>query len=467
MTRSAWLWPIVITLSALSAGLLVFADIQSPLRAPVIWWFLFVCPGMAFVRALRFEDRIAAWSLAIALSLTLDALVAGALLYAGRWSPPIGLAVLIGLSLIGVVLQLSPVTDRLKLLQRQALRQRSVGFLALVLLVFSIIATALAAFQLAASPLISKPASAYQAAVMADRPVSYWRLNEASGETAVDMAGPNLGTLRGEMAYSQPGALATDLENTSLGFNGANTLVSVLYNENLDIYGDFTVEAWAKPDLLDKAQTVLHKGRSPNSDAWHYRLALTGRNFWRGSVRVGGKTYELTHTEPASLDRWAYLVLTRRGETLTFYVDATAVATATVAGDFSPSTGYLAIGRTGTTSGGYFTGDIDEVAIYHDALSAERVAAHYRASGVVNPAPTLTPTATLRPTRTPQPTRTPAPTKTATPTRTPAPTRTPSPTATFSPTSSSGATQTRRPTNLPSATRTIRPSATPSPTKSG
>ena len=419
MIRSTWLWPIVITVSALSAGLFVFADIQSPLRAPVIWWFLLVCPGMAFVRALRFTDRIAVWSLAIALSLALDAIVAGLMLYAGMWSPPIGLAVLIGLSLIGVVLQLRPVTDRLVLLQRQKLRERGAWLMALLVLAFSTVAIGLATFQLAASPVLSKPSGAYQRAVLADRPISYWRLDESGGETAVDIAGPNLGTLRGDIVYSRPGALETDDANTALGFNGTNSFVSVLYNANLDIYGDFTVEAWAKPGLLDKAQTVLHKGRSPNSDSWHYRLALTGRNFWRGSVRVGGKTYELTNMEPASLDRWAYLVLTRRGDTLTFYVDGTAVATTTVSGDFSPSTGILAIGRTGTTSGGYFTGDIDEVAIYHDALSAERIAAHYAASGVVNPTPTPTPTATIRPTQTLRPTRTPVPTHTPNPTRTP------------------------------------------------
>jgi len=71
-----WLWPAAILLSALGAGLVVFGDVQSPLRP------------------------------AIALSLALDAIIAGAMAYARAWSPTWGLAVLIGLSIVGAALQL-------------------------------------------------------------------------------------------------------------------------------------------------------------------------------------------------------------------------------------------------------------------------------------------------------------------------------------------------------------------------
>jgi hypothetical protein len=61
---------------------------------------------MSLVRLLQLGQPIAEWTLAIALSLALGTLVNGALLYAGAWAPELGLAVLMGVSLIGVVLQI-------------------------------------------------------------------------------------------------------------------------------------------------------------------------------------------------------------------------------------------------------------------------------------------------------------------------------------------------------------------------
>ncbi|HEX9373948.1 MAG TPA: hypothetical protein VF897_23245 [Roseiflexaceae bacterium] len=101
-----WLWPAAILLSALGAGLVVFGDVQSPLRPAIALWFLAICPGMAFVRLLRIRDTLTELTLAIALSLALDAIIAGAMAYARAWSPTWGLAVLIGLSIVGAALQL-------------------------------------------------------------------------------------------------------------------------------------------------------------------------------------------------------------------------------------------------------------------------------------------------------------------------------------------------------------------------
>jgi hypothetical protein len=61
---------------------------------------------MAFVRLIGIREFFAEMSIAVALSVALDTLVAGVMLYTGSWSPNFGLAVLIGLSLTGVVLQL-------------------------------------------------------------------------------------------------------------------------------------------------------------------------------------------------------------------------------------------------------------------------------------------------------------------------------------------------------------------------
>jgi hypothetical protein len=105
--RSPWLWPAAIGLSALAVALIVFGGVGGPARALIALWFLLVCPGMAFVRLLRVNDGAFELSLAIALSLALDAIVAGVMLYAKIWSPETALGVLIGLSCLGAVLQVA------------------------------------------------------------------------------------------------------------------------------------------------------------------------------------------------------------------------------------------------------------------------------------------------------------------------------------------------------------------------
>lgn len=103
MTRLPWIWPVIIIISAIGAGLLALANILPPIRHLLSLWFLLVCPGMAYVRLLTNTDGLTQWTLAIALSLALDAVVAAFMLYTGHWSPNWGLVALIATSLGGVL----------------------------------------------------------------------------------------------------------------------------------------------------------------------------------------------------------------------------------------------------------------------------------------------------------------------------------------------------------------------------
>ena len=99
-------WPLIIIVSALGATLVVIGDIGAPLRPIIIFWFVLVCPGMAFVRLLRLEERITELTLAVALSVTLGTIVAEVMVLNRIWSPQGGLFVLVGLSLSGTIWQI-------------------------------------------------------------------------------------------------------------------------------------------------------------------------------------------------------------------------------------------------------------------------------------------------------------------------------------------------------------------------
>lgn len=97
-----WLWPGVVLLSAIATIYATFVQITTPLRPALTLWFLLVCPGMAVVHWLGVWDSARRWTLAIALSLALNTIVATAMLYAGVWQPALILLIIACLT-VGVL----------------------------------------------------------------------------------------------------------------------------------------------------------------------------------------------------------------------------------------------------------------------------------------------------------------------------------------------------------------------------
>ncbi|HEX2979619.1 MAG TPA: hypothetical protein VHO48_05090, partial [Anaerolineaceae bacterium] len=98
------IWSLIILISAVLTALVVYTRIVPPLQPPLVFWFLLVCPGMAFVRLFNLWDPISEWALAIALSLAIDSIVAMALLYAGQWNPSLGLRIVLVTAVVGALL---------------------------------------------------------------------------------------------------------------------------------------------------------------------------------------------------------------------------------------------------------------------------------------------------------------------------------------------------------------------------
>ncbi len=100
-------WTLIIMLSAVAVGLVNFVFTDVVVRPAIVFWFLLFCPGMVLVRFFRLKNPVMEWTLALALSVTIDGLVASIQLYAGLWSPAGTLSILIGLSLCGAIVQLA------------------------------------------------------------------------------------------------------------------------------------------------------------------------------------------------------------------------------------------------------------------------------------------------------------------------------------------------------------------------
>ena len=92
--------PFIVIAWAAAAGAVVAAGAENPLRSLVVLPFLLVIPGLALVPFLRIGG-LPALTLAIGLSLALDAVVPTTMIYAGSWSPEATLVILLVLSLVG------------------------------------------------------------------------------------------------------------------------------------------------------------------------------------------------------------------------------------------------------------------------------------------------------------------------------------------------------------------------------
>jgi hypothetical protein len=108
MTASRVVPPIVVALSVLAVALMAAAGGSSTPRTAIVVWFLLTGPGLALTPLLRLNDRWAEWTVVVAISVSLDTLVATTFLYAGAWSPLAAFCVLAATSLAGAALQLRP-----------------------------------------------------------------------------------------------------------------------------------------------------------------------------------------------------------------------------------------------------------------------------------------------------------------------------------------------------------------------
>jgi hypothetical protein len=101
-------WPAIIIVSAVATALVTFVVPGIFVRPLIVFWFLCICPGMTLIPYFHVREKITLWTLVLALSFTIDALIAAIQLYARIWSPAATLAILIVLCLGGSVLQLIP-----------------------------------------------------------------------------------------------------------------------------------------------------------------------------------------------------------------------------------------------------------------------------------------------------------------------------------------------------------------------
>jgi hypothetical protein len=218
----------------------------------------------------------------------------------------------------------------------------------------------------------------YEAAVLKDKPVAYYRLGERPPPQgglippAVDSSGNgNDGTYEDGASLGAGELIIDPALNTAVNFASGDVVIPDAPSLNF-VNTKFTIEAWINGPLsvpltnqrvFDKAQAGAPEG---------YVLDLGPSN-----VRLAGCT-NLEIPFPLS-DNITYHIVGVSDGAGTGYIYVNGVLAGS--GPYSscnPYTGsaHIAVANDGTA---HFTGTIDEVAIYKSALSFQRILAHYNA----------------------------------------------------------------------------------------
>jgi hypothetical protein len=231
--------------------------------------------------------------------------------------------------------------------------------------------------------LISLAPVSYEAGVVADKPESYWRLNEATTGVVTDSMGRHNGATTGAVAVSQPGALAGE-PDTSLSFSA--NWVGVPYSPGLNT-PSLSFECWVSPDVALPLATYYCpiSSRDGNYDTgghnkgYNIYAAVVGNwDFWMG--REGANWLFCNGTVAVHTNVWTHLICTcdYAAHTQRIYVNGVLSGELITSYDYVPNLRNPFYIGTLLDSGPYhFYGAIDEVSFYQSVLSPERVKAHY------------------------------------------------------------------------------------------
>jgi autotransporter-associated beta strand protein len=228
--------------------------------------------------------------------------------------------------------------------------------------------------------------NAYTAVVVADGPVSYWRLGETNGSLAYDAIGGNLGQYV-NVALKQPGYALTD-PDTSIGLPAVNTSRGYVQVTNYVPFtfggaSAFTLEAWVNFTNVNAGVQRIFSTFSGSSPSWGYAFGIKDPNTLRFTTStVQDADQSLSHALVAGL--WYHIVCTSSAGQYHFYVNGAEAGSGTgIIG--SGNTGVSVPLQLGANPGTYpaaeqVNGRIDEVAIYNYALNSTQVTNHYSAA---------------------------------------------------------------------------------------
>jgi hypothetical protein len=231
-------------------------------------------------------------------------------------------------------------------------------------------------------------ADSYSATVLADNPAAYYRFEEQAGEVMAkdsSASGAYGGALMFDNFAYYPKLGEVGIQTNSARFHPfmadgvlQKSYIEVPYAPELNATGAFSVEAWARSTSFPPAgvwrSPVCNFGGWGDSSGWHfYQSPAAPDSTWiwvqkGGGIWLGGV--------PVTKGKWDYLAAIYDGKTVTFYVNGVSSGSSDASTALPNSGQPFCIG--GDPAGNWwFDGNVDEVAIYTNALTVAQLQKHY------------------------------------------------------------------------------------------
>ncbi len=216
---------------------------------------------------------------------------------------------------------------------------------------------------------------AYTDLILADGPIYYWPMSEASGNL-VSSSDTLSAIANGGLTYSQPGPIAGS-SGTGILFNGTTGYFGLTVvrgnNNTIPPTSGFTFECWVKRTSVGTVQTLFGQG----TNGWTIRFNAADQV---EVVRAGGGTV-ITSAGTVGTGAYHHIVVSvlGSGSTSSIYIDG-ARDSATAAFVIPNQTLTWNIGREITGANQFFDGTMAHAALYDYGLSPGQVARHYAAA---------------------------------------------------------------------------------------
>jgi signal peptidase I len=230
-------------------------------------------------------------------------------------------------------------------------------------------------------------AARYTTAVLADRPLAFYLLDERGGASAADTSGNSrTGTYSAISAYGRPDALPNN-PGTAVALGAVGNVV--IGGPSVSDPNEFSLEMWFRTTTTVGGKLVGFESTRGSASAQYDRhvfMRPDGRLVYGGWDAPQVRT--ITTPKAYNDGAWHHLALAAvphgTQQDAVLYVDGTPVVSGTTTRT-SPYAGWWRFGYgrlptgTGYPAQAGFAGDIDQAAIYTHALSAQEVASHYAA----------------------------------------------------------------------------------------
>ncbi|MEY2848657.1 MAG: hypothetical protein RI885_1322 [Actinomycetota bacterium] len=222
--------------------------------------------------------------------------------------------------------------------------------------------------------------STYAAAVIDDGAKSFWRMGESTGSTVYDWAGFADGVAAAGVTRGASGALDGDPNRASTFSGAADGFVAT--RSAIKAPDTFAVEAWFKTTSTSGGKIVGFGNRSSgNSSSYDRHVFMDDA----GRVIFGVYPNEIRTVQSATGyndGQWHQVVANLGPSGMQLFIDGARVAQRTDTTAGQAYDGYWRIGGDSSwAANDYFSGSIDDVAVYGAPLSSQTVDDHLVASG--------------------------------------------------------------------------------------